>query len=545
MVDQLSKTQTQKSWLLFLSLLAIAILYLAFPSYRYFADSLDYAWTMETGSGWIVHPHHPLFPFLAHAVYRILGGLESGISGLDILLYWSVAAGIVSCIGMVLILRNSGLAIPTVLLSLGLFAFSRGVWYFSVTPNQHSTGLMLNVLTLLAIVYALKGSAAGISRGQTIIIGILTGLAVHTTKLNIGLVLPAAYVILSNNIPFRKRITNMVWYIVTTMVVGGILLILLGTIFSGLNSAADFINWQQSYVMKARWWPDNFMDAIQRNWVGLVGLHLSSVFNADGLFGERVADFGSPEWFKWIFIKIGQALVLLFLAIELIRTFVEWYRNRSLWRLQTLGLVAALPAFLFSIVYTPEWPNIRILYLPGILLFLAPALERHYDLDKLSFRRSWPILLVVVSLFAVNFTSKVLFESGPDNNPYLYEATSLQETLDEGDLFICSGTDEGFLRGLYTRYSTRCEYIQSNELVRLIRLDEDEVVDNFKGRLENGHTILVHEDSMSGEDIEFLNARDGTDIGVEELRLFFERHLEMRGYFVINEKKFIFIGLEE
>jgi len=526
------------------SLVALMIIFCAFPSYRYFADSLDYAYNMESSEGWVVHPHHPLVPLVPQFIYEAIRLVGLPVMAIDVLLGWSILAGFLACFGLLLILRYAGLSNATVIAGLCLFAFSRGVWYFSVTPNQHSTGLALNVFVLLTIVIALNKRKEKVSGRQGAIMGVLTGLAAHTTKLNIGMVFPSLYVLLTGNKSQREKIADVARYLGIVILVGGGLLILLGAGFAGLKNIGEFQQWQSSYVTESRWFPNSLFDAIQRNFVGAIELHLAMVFEPYGLLGNWREGLGSGTWLAWIPVKIGQLYFLLWLVVETIRAFVDWVRRTPRLAMQTLGIIAALPAILFSCVYTPEWVNVRILYLPGFMLFIAPYMERRYGLTKPVLRKTWPLVLALICLVGANFAVKVLPESNPGNNPYLNEAIELKEVLGPGGLYITSGTDEGFLRGLYARYSTRCDYMQLPALVSHIREDEESVALDFAARLDDGQAIIMHEDAFSLRDVAFLEGHHGVDIDTERFEEFFNKYAEINAHFVLNSKKFFFVTMQ-
>jgi len=271
---------------------------------------------------------------------------------------------------------------------------------------------------------------------------------------------------------------------------------------------------------------------------------MSSVFREYGLFGDWRIDFGTPVWFARLFIRLGQAYVLAFLFVETLRAFIEWLSAHKKNRIQTLGILAAIPAVAFSIVYTPEWANYRIMYPPGLVLLLALALERRFELDRPRFRKIWPLVLAVFCLFSVNLVVKAIPESDSTNNPFLTEAIQLRNVLDENSLYIVSGTDDGFLRGLYARYSTRCEYVKIPHLLDMIREDEAKVVESFGERLLDGHIILIHEDVFSAEDVAFLETHHGLDLNLSEFAAFIDRYVEFKNSFIINKKKFFIIGLK-
>ncbi len=508
-----------------------AFVYFGFPCHRYFPDGLSWAYELETSPDWNVHPHHPAFPLLPQVVYRMLGGESSGTTGLRLLTDWSTVFGILACMGMMLVLSAARLSTATILSGLGLFAFSAGIWWFSATPNQNSTPLALEILALLAMVLALEHSKKGLRAAHIVSIGLLTGVAIFASQINMLLLLPAGFVFLRNHTPMRRRIMSLIGYLAIVLVVSGALFVFLGVVLLGLRTPSDFLGWQHSYVYYPRWWASGPIDAITRTWRGAIELHIAGAFNAKGLFGDWRGILDSPQSLSLLILRIGQAVVLLFLAIESIRALIEWLRSRPRAAIQTLALLSALPVMLFTIVFMPDWVNYRVYYMPGLVLFLAPALERHFSLRLPTLRRSWPVVVVIIALFSANFFLKFLPASDPANNPYLYEARSLSEIIREGDLVVYSGAAQGSDRERYTRYFVRCDTILSQELAKRIRLHPDEVIDDFMVRHRAGGIVVIHEDVMDPDDVAWINDFYGTDIDPGELPEFFDTHAEIAGGF--------------
>jgi len=246
-------------------MIVLGLVCVTFPSQRYFADSLDYAYNMDNSTGWIVHPHHPLIPLLPHILFKLLGGIGSGLKGLDIMMFWSMMAGLTSSWAILIAVRRMGLSIATMILVAGLFAFSRGVWYFTVTPNQHSTSLMFCMLALLPMLLALRRYPDGPDKSQVILMAVMTSLGILTSKLNAGLILPATYLIFANRMPMNLRYKNLAIFLATVGIVTAGLFIVLGAGFLRISSIQEFIAWQNSYVYETRWWPNSLIDGIQRN----------------------------------------------------------------------------------------------------------------------------------------------------------------------------------------------------------------------------------------------------------------------------------------
>jgi len=217
-----------------------------------------------------------------------------------------------------------------------------------------------------------------------------------------------------------------------------------------------------------------------------------------------------------------------------------WLRAKPRLPIQNIGLLAAVPIMLFSFVFTPEWINYRILYVPGFLLFIAPILERDFGLLQPRLRRAWPLLLIVVCLFLANFTVKFLPESDPGKNVFLNEAKQLGEVFGRHDRIFFISAGGGDFRVKYTRYFTECSVTRIIDLVAEIRNNPDKVEAFFRDGIEDGGTVVVHEDALySLDSLNGVNRKYGIDIQPGEIAGFFKSHFSSSGQLNINNEIYI------
>ncbi len=515
----------------------IATVYIIFPCRQYFSDGLVYAYDIETSLNWIIHPHHPLFPLGPQFVFRMLGGLQAGISGLGVLLAWSTFCGILAFLGILSILRSAKFAPATVLCGVSLFAFSHGVWYFSTTPNQNSTALALQIFSLISLLAIFRKLPQAPSRWEIIVAGFITSLALLASQLNAVLLLPFFYVLLLGDSPSRVKAKNVGIYITSIIIIGGGLWILLAIGSQGIGTWKEFAAWQQSYITSGHYWASDLRDSLTRTWHGAPDLHLANLHGDGSIFGGMSENDGSKDWFKWVAVSLAQLVVMLFILVETVRGVYWWIRNKLRMPIQNIGLLIAVPIMLFSFVFTPEWINYRILYLPGFLLFLAPVLERDFLLGKPRLRHIWPLLLVIISLSFANFTVKFLPASDPERNPFLMEAKQLDKQFGRHDRIFFISSCEGDYRIKYTRYFTECSVTRIIDLVGGIRNNPDEVEAFFREGIVNGGSVVVHEDAIfSPEAVNYANEKYGIDIQPTEVKDFFESHFRLQHQLNIRDE---------
>jgi len=519
-----------------LAALVIALVYFGLPNFRYLNDGLVAALRMRDASPWFVHPNHPVHPLVPLIIYRALGGQASGLSELELLTMWSILCGIIACVGLMTILRAGSTATAAIVLGLGLFAFSNGVWYFFVTANPSSTALTFQILALIPIAIAIRRRPDGPTVGDRVAIVLLTALAILAGQINAMLLLPACYAVTSGDIPTREKSGRAVVLLVMVVIVTAAMFYLVGALFAGVRTPSGFLDWQHSYVFERRWWVHGLLDAIRRNWVGAVSVHVASAFDSGGLFGSWLDGFGTPARVAGLLIKLGQAIVLLFLIVETIRAVAAWAQHRPLIPIQIIGLLSAVPIILFSCFWTPDTIHYRILYVPGYLLFLIPSVERHYRLEQFRFRRAWPVVLVLICLFSTNLATRFVPESNPEGNPYRYEMFRLRDSMNPGDIIIFSGSDEGRSRELYARYFLDVDTMLVNDIIGRVRSDPDGLAATLRAHYESGGILLVHEDALlSDEDVEIMNQLYGTDIRPGEFADFMQTWTTLASHFMIDQ----------
>ncbi len=516
------------------------IFYFILRCHRYFTDGLTYALEIETVDTWLVHPNHPLFPLLPQILHR-LGKAVSEYPGLELLSNWAILAGILAAWGMLYLFQMVKIKPATAIVSFSLFTFSAGVWYFGSTANQYSTALALHVFTLIALARIMMKSGEP-STLEIVLTGALCSLAILAHQVNLLLLIPMCFIFFSGKLPTGRKLSATLTAAGTALSIAVIVTLLLGVTLIGLRTPSDFIAWQQSYVTEPWYWANSVTDSLSRTAKGAVELHLAHAFHPEGIFGNWRMPLGTSYGITVLVFRLAQAFILSFIVFESIRAILEWFRAERKPRLQTLGLAAWLPFAIFCFFFTPETYNYRVFYMPGFIIFIAPAIGKHFSLDSWKIKRAWPVLLMIVCLFATNFTVKFLPEHSRSNNPMLAEAIRLSGVFGPGDLMIYSGADVDYLRADYTRYFAGCDTMILPELIEKFRESPDDVVADFETRTLSGGNVAVHEDALySDEDREWVNRFYGMDIRELELAEFLDLYAAPADIFILNEKKFFML----
>jgi len=533
--DKNRKTQ----FFVLIGIAVLALVYSRFPCHRYFIDGLTSASEIEYGSRLSIHPNHPLFPLVPQIIFDFIVARVPDASALGFLLLWSIAFGVLSCWLFTLVLRKSGLALSTILISLGLFGFSAGSWFFFATPNQYSTALAFHLFTLVYIAGILRNDKVP-TIGQSIGLGALIGLAILAHQVNALLIVPAIYALYVKRGKISVNLSAMIIPAILISVGG---LLFSGFVLAGIRNFSEFITWQKSYVTRSWYWASGLSDAFVRSLHGKIEVFLAHVFHSEGLFGDWSMNSPPGVLLGRFLLRIGQAYVLVFLTVETFLAFFDLFKRENRSPLKLLGLFTLLPIALFASVFTPESINYRIFYLPGYFLFLAFRLERKFKLRNFAFKKAWPVILAVIFIFLCNFIVKFLPESNPKNNPYIAEAGLIADSVNPGCLFVFSGADDDYLRAQYVRYFAHEDILFAYELIDEIRSNPNELVKSFLGALNAGKTVFVHEDVLNSDyDIKWLNDFYGLDIKPGEFKKFFRIFSRDPESILINDKKYYIIN---
>lgn len=525
--------------LFFFALIAfLGVLYMWFANLRYFVDGLNTAWLIETSDAWIIHPNHPLFPLIPQMLFLLAGGESEAVTGLGFLLVWTTIFGMISCWGIRLLAREAGASITGEAFAILLFGFSSAIWYFFSTANQYSTALAAYIFALYAIIRIARNSSP-ISLRRSILLGLFTGIAILIHQVNIFLSVPLGWAIFRRDGAPREKSIKFLAVFLAALIIAAGFTIFCAVFIVGVESVPEFIEWQKSYVTQTRYWAHGLLDSVARTARGAFDLHLAHTFHSEGLFGDWQ---DAPSEPGVILFRAAQAFVILFIVVETVRGLVEYFRDKNRSTIQTIGLYAAVPFVVFSLIFTPESTNYRIFYLPGWLMFMAPVFERHFRFQTPRFRNLWLPALVIITLFTANFAVKFYPESIPTKNPYITEAGLLSIRVGPGDLVIYSGAEEDYLRAQYLRYFSRADILILPELIEAIRREPGKVIADFIERDSSGNLIMVHEDALySEEDVEWINDFYRTDIAPNELENFIDDHTELVSGMVINEKQYLLI----
>ncbi|HKY45899.1 MAG TPA: hypothetical protein VJM50_22605 [Pyrinomonadaceae bacterium] len=339
---------------------AVALIYLAFPTRVYYWDGIVFAQTIEDAASLspsLVHPNHLIYNFAGYIFYKLLVGLGfdlRAVTALQILnsLLSAACAGVLFAI-LFDTLRSVYLSVCLTL----LFAFSATWWKFSTDANAY----IPSVLFLLICFYLILPDR----KARPLLVGFLFFVAMAFHQLAVVM-----FPVLAVGVYLQKRrLLNVAYFSAIAII---LIVTAYGYLFylaSGTFDVARLIRWTASFSPDAdtgfNWWSN-----LQYSLRGQVRLFFGGRFNLlNGLINPFV-----------VVLMIALASAFIFLIFELIRNSgrilsFRWMRELHLMPRQKtvllLSLVWAALYLVFLYFWLPQNTFYRVFYLPALILLFA------------------------------------------------------------------------------------------------------------------------------------------------------------------------------
>ncbi|HJU92728.1 MAG TPA: hypothetical protein VJ656_07345, partial [Pyrinomonadaceae bacterium] len=373
-------------WLLFV---AIAVIYLAFPTRVYYWDGIVFAQTIEDASSLspsLVHPNHLIYNFAGYIFYKLLDTLGFDLRALTALqilnsLLSAACAGVLFAI-LSDTLRSNYLSICLTL----LFAFSATWWKFSTDANAY----IPSVLFLLISFYLILPDR----RPRPLLVGLTFFVAMAFHQLAV-VMFPVLALAIYLQVSTKRRVLNVVYFSVVAIV---LIVMAYGYLFylaSGTFDLARLIRWTASFSPDAdtgfHWWSN-----LQYSLRGQVRLFFGGRFNLlKGITNPFV-----------VVLMIALASAVVFVIFELFRNLgrilnPRWLRELHLIPRQKtvllLSLVWAVLYLVFLYFWLPQNTFYRLFYLPTFILLFGLGISAIRN-DAWRSRRITAMFVVAVAL---------------------------------------------------------------------------------------------------------------------------------------------------
>ena len=350
-------------WLLFI---AIALIYLLFPTRVYYWDGIVFAQMIEgahTLSPSLVHPNHLIYNFAGYVFFKLLRSLSPEIRAIT-------ALQILNCILSAISARIFFSILFTTLRSLYLsvcltllFAFSATWWKFSTDADAYIPSVLFLLISFYLVLPKQK------ARPLLLALTFFVSLAFHELAVVMWPVLALGVYLQDGELSIKRRALNAFYFTAVAAVLISAAYFFLFYLASGNLQIGRLLSWAASYS------PDadtqfNVWSNLQYSMRGHVRLFLGGRFNL-------LKGLVNPLVIVLMVALVGTVVFVLFSAFRSVGLAILIWRIPKL-RLETTQKTVLLLSLLWAFVYIvflffwlPQNTFYRLFYLPGLILLLG------------------------------------------------------------------------------------------------------------------------------------------------------------------------------
>lgn len=349
---------------------AIAIIYLAFPTRVYYWDGITFAQVIEDAAGLkpsLVHPNHLIYNFAGYIFYkllRVVGFDLRAVTALQIFnsLLSAACAGVLFAI-LLDTLRSIYLSVCLTL----LFAFSATWWKFSTDANAYIPSVLFVLISFYLVLPDRK------TRPLLVGFTFFVAMAFHQLAVVMFPVLALGVYLQDGPLSIKRRAINVVYFSVVASVLIVTAYAYLFYLASGTFDVARLIRWAASFS------PDadtgfNLWSNLQYSLRGQVRLFFGGRLNLlKGIMNPFI-----------VVLIIALFSAFIFLIVELFRNLgrilsSRWLREANLMPGQKTVLLLSLAWTILYLVFLYFWlPQntfYRLFYLPALILLFGLAIS--------------------------------------------------------------------------------------------------------------------------------------------------------------------------
>ncbi|HSL53347.1 MAG TPA: hypothetical protein VK868_03085 [Pyrinomonadaceae bacterium] len=353
-------------WLLFI---AIALIYLLFPTRVYYWDGITFAKTIEDVSSLqpsLVHPNHLIYNFVGYIFYKMLRSLGAEIRALTALQILNcLLSAVCARIFFSILLNTLRSLYLSVCLTL-LFAFSATWWKFSTDADAYIPSVLF---VLVSFYLVLPGQKA---RPLLLAVSFFISMAFHQLAVLMWPVLALGLYLQNGELSIKKRTFRTTYFSAVAAVLIIASYAYLFYLASGSSDPQRLLSWTASYS------PDadtgfNLWSNLRYSMRGHVRL----------FFGGRLSllkGLMNPLLVVMIAALAGTVVLVLVSWLRSLRTAVRVGRFPELrWEKpeKTVLLLALLWTFLYVVFlffWLPQNTFYRLFYMPALILLLGLVL---------------------------------------------------------------------------------------------------------------------------------------------------------------------------
>lgn len=438
MLQRLQKLET--GWKLFW---VFAILYLCFPSARYYWDGVEYAQLAERAGNWreTLHPHHLFYNLLVLWVTRLLadpaGFLHPGLVAQG----W--INGLFGACGVMFFYRTTRYCfldpLAWQIAAIGGTAYTW--WLYSADHAPYIPAMLRLVLAFQIMLVALKDPA--FEPKKLIMQAISVFLAVMLHQASVFFVPVYLYFLFRQTAGMKDALNWRLGGVLLSVGLIGFHYLLFGFVSLQLENLDHFMGWLTSYGHDSRWW---YLTQLPEE----MSQRQQLLTYAGTVLKSHVATFVYPDY---LYSSLWAAPAsLMDLAKKGLLLVILWHGGlATLGGLQHLPLFLRLqpviisrvlvwwvvPFFMFFLFFQPQMPFYRLFYFVPMLLVLGTGLDRGLAVGSRRFLpQAMPLL---IALFIYNGFAGVLPQHDARKNPWLQEARALVEAIPPGTVVVLPG----------------------------------------------------------------------------------------------------------
>ncbi len=422
-----------KSWLLSV---AIAIIYLAFPTRVYYWDGITFAQAIEDAASLnpaLVHPNHLIYNFVGYIFYKLLRafGFElRAVTALQILnsLLSAACAGVMFAI-LSKTLRSLYLSVSLTL----LFAFSATWWRFSTDANAYIPSVLFMALSFYLVLPHHK------ARPLLLAVTFFISMAFHQLAVVMFPVLALGVYLQDRQLLPKRRALNALLF----SIVAAVLIVATYAYFfyaaTGSFDVRRLLSWTASYSPDAET-KFAFWSNLQYSLRGQVRLFFGGRFNL-------LRGLWNPLIIVLLACLILAVLWVIFVALKKLtrlRGAREFRLEAQQKTVLLLSLVWAIVYLVFLFFWLPQNTFYRVFYLPPLILLLGLATSSF----KQQVSRVWGLAAFVVAVGLANFLFLIYPFSHVEKYPPLAFALQMNREWPPGTVIYYGAvnSDAGLVR---------------------------------------------------------------------------------------------------
>ena len=348
-------------WLIFI---AIALIYLLFPTRVYYWDGITFAQTIEGVTSLkpsLVHPNHLIYNFVGYIFYKLLHSLGTDIRALTALQILNCLLSAVCARSFFSILFDTLRSLYLSVCLTLLFAFSATWWKFSTDADAYIPSVLFLLISFYLVLPKQK------ARPLLLAFTFFIAMAFHQLAVLMWPVLALGVYLQNGELSFKRRVFNAAYFSAVAAVLIIASYAYLFYLASGSSDPHRLLSWAASYS------PDadtgfNFWSNLRYSLRGQVRLFFGGRFNLLKV---------NPGLIVLMICLISVTVLLLY---DVLRSLVKRVALGTLpkLRLETRQKTVLLLSLLWTIVYVvflffwlPQNTFYRLFYVPALILLLG------------------------------------------------------------------------------------------------------------------------------------------------------------------------------